>query len=112
MSKRYIEIVEVDDNGKKTVVSSEEQKKFSPKKAVSDFAEKHPKVVKAAKVTGLVILAGGAALLGASAVKAKNGSSPRDLLSADDQKLLENPESDTDTIPVEDANEVSDTVEC
>ena len=104
MSKRYVEIVEIDDNGNRKVISSEEQK-FSPKKAVSDFAEKHPKVVKAAKVTGLVILAGGAALLGASAVKAKNGSSPRDLLTADDQKLLENPES-TDAIPnVE--NEVS-----
>lgn len=107
--KRYIEIVDVDDNGKKTVVSSEEQK-FSPKKAVSDFAEKHPKVVKAAKVTGLVILAGGAALLGASAAKAKNGSSPRDLLSADDQKLLEDSESETETEDV--TEEVSDTVEC
>ena len=107
MSKRYIEIVDVDENGNRKVISSEEQKEFSPKKAVSDFAEKHPKVVKAAKVTGVVILAGGAALLGASAAKAKNGSSPRDLLSADDQKLLENPESDTGTIPVEDANEVS-----
>ena len=109
--KRYIEIVDVDDNGKKTVVSSEEQKNFSPKKAVSDFAEKHPKVVKAAKVTGLVILAGGAALLGVSAVKAKNGSFPRDLLSADDQKLLADPESDTDAVTVDDASEVSD-VEC
>lgn len=106
--KRYIEIVDVDDNGKKTVVSSEEQK-FGPKKAVSDFAEKHPKVVKAAKVTGLVILAGGAALLGASAVKAKNGSSSRDLLSADDQKLLEDPISETETEGV--TEEVSDTVE-
>lgn len=110
MSKRYVEIVEVDDNGNRKVISSEEQRKFSPKKAVSDFAEKHPKAVKAAKVTGLVILAGGAALLGASAAKAKNGSSPRDLLSADDQKLLENPESDA--IPVEDANEVSNEEEC
>lgn len=109
--KRYIEIVDVDDNGKKTVVSSEEQKKFSPKKAVSDFAEKHPKVVKAAKVTGLVILAGGAALLGASAAKAKNGSSSgRDLLSADDQKLLADPESEaTESESVKE--EVSDTVE-
>lgn len=108
--KRYIEIVDVDDNGKKTVVSSEEQK-FSPKKAVSDFAEKHPKVVKAAKVTGLVILAGGAALLGAYAVKAKNGSSPRDLLSADDQKLLADPESEaTESEGV--TEEVSDTEEC
>lgn len=107
--KRYIEIVDVDDNGKKTVVSSEEQKKFSPKKAVSDFAEKHPKVVKAAKVTGLVILAGGAALLGASAAKAKNGSSETNLLSADDQKLLEDPISETETEGV--TEEVSDTVE-
>lgn len=108
--KRYIEIVDVDDNGKKTVVSSEEQKKFSSKKAVSDFAEKHPKVVKAAKVTGLVILAGGVALLGAYAAKAKNGSSSgRDLLSADDQKLLEDPISETETEGV--TEEVSDTVE-
>jgi len=110
MSKKYIEIVEVDDNGKRKVVSSEEQR--SPKKAVSDFAEKHPKVVKAAKVTGLVILAGGAALLGAAAVKAKNGSSPRDLLSDEDMKLLQNPESDAETVPVDDAEEVSDTEEC
>jgi len=95
--KRYVEIVDVDDNGNRKVISSEEQKKFSPKKAVSDFAEKHPKVVKAAKVTGLVILAGGAALLGASAAKAKNGSSPRDLLSTDDQKLLADPESGAET---------------
>lgn len=109
--KRYIEIVDVDDNGKRTVVSSEEQKKFSPKKAVSDFAEKHPKVVKAAKVTGLVILAGGAALLGASAAKAKNGSSETNLLSADDQKLLADPESEaTESESVKE--EVSDTVEC
>ena len=106
--KRYVELVEVDDNGKKTVVSSEEQK-FSPKKAVSDFAEKHPKVVKAAKVTGLVILAGGAALLGAAAVKGKNGSSQTTLLSDDDQKLLaENPESSTDTVPVDVTEEVSE----
>lgn len=108
MSKRYVEIVDVDENGNRKTISSEEQKaKFSPKKAVSDFAEKHPKVVKAAKVTGLVILAGGAALLGASAVKAKNGASETNLLNSDDQKLLEDPvpETDTDAIPVE--NEVS-----
>ena len=95
--KRYTEIVEVDDNGNRTVISSEEQKaKFSPKKAVSDFAEKHPKVVKAAKVTGLVILAGGAALLGASAVKGKCGSSETNLLNSDDQKLLGDPVPETE----------------
>ena len=114
MSKKYIEIVEVDDNGKRKVVSSKEEEKFSLKKAVSNFAEKHPKVTKVAKVTGLVVLAGGAALLGASAEKAKSRSSQTTLLSDDDQKLLaENPESSTDTVPVDDANEeVSDTVEC
>lgn len=74
--KRYTEIVEVDDNGNRKVISSEEQKaKFDLKKSASNFAEKHPKVVKAAKVTGLVILAAGAVFLGASVVKGKNGSS-------------------------------------
>ena len=107
--KRYVEIVEVDDNGNRKVISSEEQKKFSPKKAVSDFAEKHPKVVKAAKVTGLVILAGGAALLGVSAVKSKCGSSETNLLNSDDQKLLGDSVSETETEGV--TEEVSDTVE-
>lgn len=105
--KRYIEIVDVDDNGQRTLVSSEEQKK----KAISDFAEKHPKVVKAAKITGLVILAGGAALLVASAAKAKNGSSETNLLS-DDQKLLADPESEAATESESVKEEVSDTVEC
>ncbi len=106
MSKRYVEIVDVDDNGNRKVISSEE-KKFSPKKAVSDFTEKHPKVVKAAKVTGLVILAGGAALLGASAVKAKNGSSETNLLSSDDQKLLGDPVPETEA-ETENDTEVSE----
>ena len=95
--KRYTEIVEVDDNGNRTVISSEEMKKFSPKKAVSDFAEKHPKVVKAAKITGLVILAGGAALLGVAAVKGKNGASDETIfLSDDDLKLLADSKSETE----------------
>ena len=104
MSKRYIEIVEVDENGKRTTVSSKEEKKFSPKTAIADFKTNHPKVTKVVKVIGLVTAAAGVAAVGISVGKSKSkDSSENNLLTEDDQKLLT--ESDTDAIPAEDANE-------
>ena len=110
MSKRYVEIVEVDDSGNRTTISSKEEKKFSLKTAIADFKTNHPKVTKVVKVIGLVTAAAGVAAVGISIGKGKSKESEEnDLFTEDDQKLLT--ESDTDAIPVENTEKVSDTVE-
>lgn len=106
--KRYIEIVDVDDNGKKTVVSSKEEKKFSPKTAIADFQTNHPKVTKVVKVIGLVTAAAGVAAVGISIGKSKSKESEDALLSDEDMKLLANPEPETETVSEAESEEISE----
>ncbi|WP_130837549.1 hypothetical protein [Lachnoclostridium sp. Marseille-P6806] len=82
--KRYIEVVDVDDNGKKTVVKSEEKR--SLKEKVKDFGTKHPKAAKAAKIIGIGSLAVGCVAFGLSRSK-RSETSSFDELPEDDLQL-------------------------